>query len=853
MFLQNSQRKIEEEFLKLTEKLGADREPLKTICEKLDGCGRELGLAMKYLYVTAPYSDLVNYSFEEIQDFASHGLFLYNTLERVKELPEEMFLNYILDHRVNEEEVLPCRSFFWNELKDRIEGKNAKDAAIEVNYWCAEEATYHSGDDRTLPALTVYRRGYGRCGEESVFLVNALRSVGIPARQVYVPRWSHCDDNHAWVEVWCDGDWHYLGACEPEAVLDKGWFTNAASRAMMIGSRWYDRAMPDEKVIGKDGMNRIINLLGKYAKTRWITITVEDLDGTPAAGAKVRAEVMNYGEFSPIAIMEADKNGCISFETGFGSLLICAVYDGAYGEKVIDTREDDHFTCTLGEEYEDELWVDFDMNAPEDTGRISWNITQEQEEENNRRIAAEAEHCRRKIEKFQPLWKRCLFGHTMKEVEPMMAVLSEKDRRDAFPEVLEGHYQEASVYREFNPDEIYIPYVWNPRVENEVLTRWRKKILGYFDKGQRDAFEADPKSIWTWIEENISVRNDKERLTAYTTPGAALELGIAGEKSHKVLFVAIARTLGIPARLNPADGAIEYWDGMRFVAVLEESRKESHLTVFAGEKGDWNYFQNWTIAVTDGRGYLTLDFSDRKWEAGKLELDIMPGDYRILTGNRLPNGNILGKRYDFHIEKDETKRVELELREYSLKEMFNRHSIPDSKLTDRAGNQVLVSELTGRRRCELSDAEHIDVPCKADEGLNAAVAFGDAAKRENSLVARNILFWLEEGREPTEHILNEMMDLKEKYEKIQKQVIFILRSKDSLKNATMVKCLELFPEIQVYFHDFGKDKEMTARRMYVDSEKLPLMVITEGPCQGIFAAAGYSVGMADMLMRIFEA
>ena len=84
MFLQNSQRKIEEEFLKLAEKLGADREPLKTICEKLDGCGRELGLAMKYLYVTAPYSDLVNYSFEEIQDFASHGLFLYNTLEGIR-------------------------------------------------------------------------------------------------------------------------------------------------------------------------------------------------------------------------------------------------------------------------------------------------------------------------------------------------------------------------------------------------------------------------------------------------------------------------------------------------------------------------------------------------------------------------------------------------------------------------------------------------------------------------------------------------------------------------------------------------------------------------------------------------
>ena len=656
MFLEKNRDRIEKDFEDFSRELPGKAEEIK---KRMEALSPDIVIGMKYLYSNMPYSDVGNYTFDTYLDYVQQGIYLWENSPYVKNYPELYFLNYVLFHRTNDEEIKPCRTYFWKKIKDKVQGKTMVEAALEINHWCAGEVMYQGTDMRTGSALEIYRSGVGRCGEEAVFVVNVMRSAGIPARPVYVPRWSHCDDNHAWVEVWCDGDWHYLGACEPEAVLDKSWFTNAASRAMMIGSRWYDRAMPDEKVIGKDGMNRIINLLGKYAKTRWITITVEDLDGTPAAGAKVRAEVMNYGEFSPIAIMEADKNGCISFETGFGSLLICAVYDGAYGEKVIDTREDDHFTCTLGEEYEDELWVDFDMNAPEDTGRISWNITQEQEEENNRRIAAEAEHCRRKIEKFQPLWKRCLFGHTMKEVEPMMAVLSEKDRRDAFPEVLEGHYQEASVYREFNPDEIYIPYVWNPRVENEVLTRWRKKILGYFDKGQRDAFEADPKSIWTWIEENISVRNDKERLTAYTTPGAALELGIAGEKSHKVLFVAIARTLGIPARLNPADGAIEYWDGMRFVAVLEESRKESHLTVFAGEKGDWNYFQNWTIAVTDGRGYLTLDFSDRKWEAGKLELDIMPGDYRILTGNRLPNGNILGKRYDFHIEKDETKRVEL--------------------------------------------------------------------------------------------------------------------------------------------------------------------------------------------------
>lgn len=54
----------------------------------------------------------------------------------------------------------------------------------------------------------------------------------------------------------------------------------------------------------------------------------------------------------------------------------------------------------------------------------------------------------------------------------------------------------------------------------------------------------------------------------------------------------------------------------------------------------------------------------------------------------------------------------------------------------------------------------------------------------------------------------------------------------------------MLPKVQVFFHDFGKDKEMTARRMYVASEKLPLMVVTDGACQGMFASVGYSVGMA---------
>lgn len=98
---------------------------------------------------------------------------------------------------------------FYEQLKDRIVGLDEYQAAVEINYWCVEHATYEMADDRTAGPMTMYRSGKGRCGEESTFTVTALRSVGLAARQVYTPRWAHCDDNHAWVEVWVNGEWHF--------------------------------------------------------------------------------------------------------------------------------------------------------------------------------------------------------------------------------------------------------------------------------------------------------------------------------------------------------------------------------------------------------------------------------------------------------------------------------------------------------------------------------------------------------------------------------------------------------------------------------------------------------------------
>ena len=835
MFLQNSEKKIEEEFSGLSQKLGADREPLKTIISKLEKCGRDLGLAMKYLYVTAPYSDLVNYSFEDLQDFAEHGLFLYNSLEYVRELPEEIFLNYILDHRVNEEEVLPCRKLFWEELKDRIAGKAAKDVAIEVNYWCAEEATYHSGDERTLPALTVYRRGYGRCGEESVFLVNALRSVGIPARQVYVPRWSHCDDNHAWVELWCDGKWYFTGACEPLMILNKGWFTNASSRAMMVHSRLFDLfPAENEEVIGKEGAAVMLNQTARYAKVKRISVKVTDKEEKPLANAEVHFQVLNMGEYYPIAKMRTNEQGSVSLVTGLGTLRVLAISQNMEGfaQADMDTRCQEQLQLVLtGEPVQEDEWKKVDIIAPVDTPVNPDMPTPEQKAEGTRRLNEANKLRREKKENWvNPEKTAFLAREDEKELrQAMMETLSEKDYTDCVAEVLEEHLEYGKRYKntytelyknvrnmaeELTGESLFTRYVLNPRIEYELLRPYRKGILGFLSEEQKEAFSRNPAAIWTYIQEHIKAYPENERETVMETPYECLKTGIGTKRSQKVLFVAIARTLGIAARLNPDNHVMEYWAESHFVPVLKQQEGGASLVLQKEAGAEWNYYQNWTIGRLVGGEYVSLDLTHRTWENDSLRLALIPGNYRIITTNRLPNGNQFSWEKSLVVKEGENYCETLRLRAAQLSDMLERISLPEFEVKDGNGNAVTCADLT-------------------KDG-------------------KKILMWLEESREPTEHILNEMLEHSEKFHEFEQTISFMIRTKEAKQDPLLSKALKEFPEISVYYDSFEENIELLGRRMYVDPDKLPLILVTNGESVGIYATSGYNVGTGDMLIRIME-
>ena len=172
-----------------------------------------------FLYANMSLPDSVDYPRDHYVQHVRYALQARADLPWGQQVPEREFRHFVLPPRVSNEDMDDFRPRYYDELRRRVEGLSMTNAILEVNHWCHEHVTYRPTSARTLGPASCVRTAYGRCGEESVLLVAALRTICIPARQVYTPRWAHTDDNHAWVEAWADGRWHFLGACEPEPIL----------------------------------------------------------------------------------------------------------------------------------------------------------------------------------------------------------------------------------------------------------------------------------------------------------------------------------------------------------------------------------------------------------------------------------------------------------------------------------------------------------------------------------------------------------------------------------------------------------------------------------------------------------
>ena len=286
-----------------------------------DGLKQEEQDALDFLYAGMPLPDSVDYPREFWEANVEMAVKARHEMPWGEKVPGREWRHFVLPLRVNNEDLDSFRIAYYDELKARVEGKTMYAAVLEVNHWCHEHVSYQPSDSRTSSPMNTLRSAIGRCGEESTFTVTALRTIGIPARQVYTPRWAHTDDNHAWVEAWVDGRWYFLGACEPEPVLNLGWFNESASRGMLMHTKVFGDYTGPEEVVNKTACYTEINVTKNYVDVASIIVTVLGQDSLPVEGATVDYRLYNYAEFYPIVSKQSDVKGKSSLTCGKGDLI----------------------------------------------------------------------------------------------------------------------------------------------------------------------------------------------------------------------------------------------------------------------------------------------------------------------------------------------------------------------------------------------------------------------------------------------------------------------------------------------------------------------------------------------------
>ena len=784
--------------------------------------------ALEFLYAYMPLADITDYTPEfYLQTVRA-------TLEARQEMgwnvPEREFRHFVLPLRVNNEKLDSARVVFYKELKPRVQGLSMEEAILEVNHWCHEKVTYQPSDARTASPLDLVKNALGRCGEQSTFCVAALRSVGIPARQVYTPRWAHTDDNHAWVEAWADGEWHFIGACEPEPVLDLGWFNAPASRAMLMHTKVFGKYDGPEEVVLESPNFTEVNLIDNYAQTARIDFQVvwspeapnKDA-GKPVAGARVDFCIYNYAEFYPAVSKYTDAEGRTFTSAGLGDMLVWASLGHSFGFTKVSFGKDKEATIVLqyyaGDKYASPVGVKeaFTIVPPPENVKLP-EVTPEQRAANDKRFAYE-DSLRHAYEATFPTPAEALAfvreqgyddkiasyivrargnAETLKDFlaangnlerrEDILASLSTKDLHDITPELLQAYYTAEPFF--------------GTRIENEFLTDY----YGFFQSSE--GASADAKKILR--QTNPTAWNIP------MSPEGVWKSKMADPRSLDIFTVALLRARGKEARKNPVTGVLEVKEGADWKSLAGAPGKADpkgtlRLTYTPTASVDNpQYYSHFTISkIVDGRPSL-LSFDEGEVDMGggtdwahafKDGCKLDEGTYLLVSGNRLSDGSVPVSMTFFEIKADE-------------------ETVEELRINENVGTLPVIGSFDAESKISVNGQE-VSVLSQVGRGFY-------------------VLAVLDPGKEPTNHALRDIAAAREQLEAWGRPILLLCTSEEALARLRKEE------------KEGRYGKLPTTALFGVASEELlkgarPSVIIADSFNRVFFRSNGYTIGMGNQL------
>ncbi|MEG0598380.1 MAG: hypothetical protein RR502_10095, partial [Oscillospiraceae bacterium] len=359
------------------------------------------------------------------------------------------------------------------------------------------------------------------------------------------------------------------------------------------------------------------------------------------------------------------------------------------------------------------------------------------------------------------------------------------------------------------PHEIYCESLLSPRVGNEMLLSQRPAIAAFFS--EQGVTPGHPLAVWDYLTNHLQTDDTYSYPALDCDAKSALRLGICSSHALDMLFVTCCRTLGFAARLSPTDGRKEYYEGGAYVSVGPGA--DARLALQNAGSDPLLYCSQFTVARLEAGVFRTLTLTG-KILTQALSLPVLSGYYRIITTARQIDGSVTCHLSYATVPPHGAAAVTVSLPQTDLKGKCKAVPLPDHQAQTADGTDTtLFAHCT----------------------------------RKTSLLA-----FLDPGKEPTEHLLGELISLRERYNRLGCNLVLVADFDADLSNGTLQRALAVLPNAELLLLRDEDYLRHLHTLMGVGDRRKPFVTALNSKKQGLYAMSNYNVGTALTLLNIME-
>lgn len=203
--------------------------------------GKQYHDDLAFLIVNMPAADRDTMSLSLLMENIEYAHIAKDKYSWSQTLPNDIYSTYVLPYCVVDEVRDSWRKELYELFSPVVDTCKTMEEAVLAVGRCIPSMTgveYNTLREKTNQSpRESMRQGMASCTGLSILLIDAYRSIGIPARFVGTASWHDNRGNHSWTEVWLDGEWRVTEYYLP-SQLDHLWFMPDAGKATPDNRRY---------------------------------------------------------------------------------------------------------------------------------------------------------------------------------------------------------------------------------------------------------------------------------------------------------------------------------------------------------------------------------------------------------------------------------------------------------------------------------------------------------------------------------------------------------------------------------------------------------------------------------------